>query len=145
MFEIRELPALTFKGYIQKISVHNRAIDIPDFWAEVTSDEQFAPLYRSMDNLGIVGVSYNFTEDDSDYLVGVHSTEGDISFEAGKYAFFIVKGRLPGSVRKYEQDALKEIKDSGYSFDGVILEVYPEGDPSSDEYITEVYFMIRRV
>ena len=143
MFEIKDFPELKFRGYIEKINVLDRKDAIPEFWKEVTSDEQFRPLYKSMDSLGVVGVSYNFTDKDSDYLIGVHSKEGDVIFEAGTYAFFIMKGKLPGAVRERELEAIQEIEKSGYEFDGVMLEVYPEGNPSSEDYITEVYFKIK--
>lgn len=144
MFEIKELPELRFKGYIEKISIIERNEAIPEFWREATSDEQFRPLFKSMDNLGIVGVSYNYTETTTDYLIGVHSNDGDVYFEPATYAFFPMKGKLPNSVREKENAAIQEIEDSGYLFDGVMLEVYPDGNPSSDDYVTEVYFKIKR-
>lgn len=144
MFEIKEYPELKFRGFIKKISVYDRVAGIPEFWSEVTSDEHFKPLYKNMDSLGIVGISYNFTQEDSDYLIGVHSNEGDVVFEAAQYAFFPLKGKLPGSVRSKELECIKDIEKSGYTFGGVMLEVYPEGDPSNEDYITEVYFKIVR-
>jgi len=144
VFEIKELPSLRFKGFIEKIDLDKRSKGVPEFWGEVTSDEQFAPLYRSMDHYGIVGISYEFTETDSKYLIGIQSESGDVSFEASIYAFFIVKGSLPGSVRRFEPEGIKQIHESGYMFDGVMIEMYPEGDPSRDDYITEVYFKIKR-
>jgi len=145
-FKLVNQEEMTFTGFIKEFSnVYGKDYqEIPEFWGEVFHNGDHGLLLPDEDELGIVGVSYDWSEEEENfkYMVGVRN-DADIpgsvivTFEPKTFAIFTVVGACPQSV----QDAVDYIHDEflpdgKYSHaGGPEIEVYPDGDARDEDYV----------
>lgn len=129
---------------------------VPKFWQEAAQKGWIPKLCQQMDHepYGVLGVSTgdwpNAT--DFDYYIAVSSTqpapEGMEAYDvpAGTWAIFESRGPMPGAIQTLQQRILTEwLPGSGYQYaDAPDIEVYPEGDQGSADYVCWVWLPIKR-
>ncbi len=145
-FKLVEQEEMTFTGFTRDFSsVYGKDYqEIPEFWGELFHSGDHELLVDDQDELGTVGISYEWSEAEKSfkYMVGVRSDEDipgteTVTFEPKTYAVFTVEGACPQSV----QDAVDYIHDE-FLPDGKYrhaggpeIEVYPDGDARDDDYV----------
>ena len=128
--------------------------EIPKFWAECNQDGFCDKLYQYVDELGILGICMDYEEDKDrmKYMIAVEKPEIDLDFEveeikipSNSWAVFEVVGSMPNAI----QDVWKRIysewfPSTGYEHTGgAELEVYYPGDPSNEDYKSEIWIPIK--
>lgn len=154
IYDIKKDIALDLSGYVLKTTTNNGANfkDIPKFWDDLMKDSKFQKLLPLADDLGVIGVCYNYDKETDTflYMIGVNnaSVSGEdmkhISFPKMNYAAFEAKGKLPTSIQKLVPQLGSFIKEAHLEYgDGPELEVYPDGDMDSDDYISYYWVPIK--
>ncbi len=147
---------LNFTGY--SINVNSKEgqnfIDIPKLWQDVMNDGRFQQLLPHMDEMGVVGICYDFNmaTQDFKYMIGVRNADlqgenlVEVSFDEQTFAAFEAKGKLPESVQKTTKHIYQEwFPSSNYEHTGgPEFEVYPQGDPSSEDYMCYYWVPIKQ-
>lgn len=150
--EIKTMTNLSFVGYAIEVSTINgqNFKDIPNFWQTIMQDGRFKKLLSHSDDLGIVGVCYDWRMEQNTfkYMIGVRSHEKHIddavhiAFEDMLFASFEAVGKLPDSVQhttKYIYSTW--LPQSTYLHSaGPELEIYPNGDTNSENYVC--YYLV---
>ncbi len=126
---------------------------IPRFWDEIEKDGSRSILEKNKGKLGIMGICYNFNMETNefDYIIAI---EGDnihglenydvVNIKSNTFAIFESIGSMPNAI----QDVWKRIFAEWFPAtkyehaDGPELEVYYPGDPSSNQYKSEVWIPI---
>ena len=141
------MPKTTFIGYsdVFEFTSENRKDIIVKFWEENTTEEAFNGLFEYANKLGVVGITLDVSMKKSEYFVGVDTIKDPIqdqyrviTIDEGFYYKITCTGALPDSIRNKEIEVLNQLN---YKENGPIIEVYPEGDPYSKDYIC--YLLIR--
>lgn len=137
---------LTFTGFSKKFSNENgkNYQEIPRFWGELFQNGNHELLLSKQDELGTVGVSYDWShkQEGFSYMVGIRNDveipgTTKITFDANTYAVFSVVGSCPQSL----QDAVNYIHgdflpNGKYRHaGGPEIEVYPSGDAREKDYV----------
>ncbi|MDR7000739.1 GyrI-like domain-containing protein [Neobacillus niacini] len=129
---------------------------IPKLWDEVNADGTSDRLY-DLNNIGIKGVLGVCVENNAqqpeemDYWVateyeGVVPTGLSIlEIPASKWVVFEVNGSMPTAMQKaWKQIFTEWFPTSGFKHAGSPeLEVYPGGDPSSENYYSEIWISVK--
>lgn len=130
--------------------------EVPKFWAEHSQKGTIAKLCPLMDGqiLGVLGVSVGDWQRTGkfDYYIAVSSNqrvpEGMYEYEipAGTWAIFECKGKMPTAIQVLQQRIMTEwLPNSGYRYvDAPDIELYTDGDPSSDDYLCWVWVPIKK-
>ncbi len=145
-YEIVELDDLTFVGLAETVStVDNKNFqDIPKMWQTFGEKQLFQKLGDLADELGFVGMSYNFNFDTEtfDYMIGIRTNQlieslSKVSFKKQTFAKFKLVGALPQSMQQAIPKIFNEwLPQSKYKHsNGPEIEVYSEGDSKSPDYI----------
>lgn len=145
-FELVKKEAMTFTGYSKEFSNEDgkNYQEIPMFWGELFQNGKHGLLVPLQDELGTVGVSYDWSNETNSfkYMVGVRNdTElagaERIVFEAKTYAVFTVKGACPKSVQDAVDYIHRDFLPNGIyrHAGGPEIEVYPAGDAREETYV----------
>ncbi|MED3561998.1 GyrI-like domain-containing protein [Bacillus xiapuensis] len=145
-------------GIKRKFSTVNgeNLLGIPKLWDEMNTDGTSERLYE-LNNGSIKGVLGVCVSDSSqqpnemDYWVAAEYEgpvpEGFINFEipASKWVVFEVRGAMPHAMQNaWKQIFTEWFTTSGFKHaDAPEMEVYPGGDPSSDDYYSEIWLPVK--
>lgn len=147
---------LNFTGYSIDVSSKDgqNFIDIPALWQDVMKDGRFEKLLPHMDEMGVVGICYDFNMETQDfkYMIGVRNSDlkGEdlinVSFEEETFAAFTCEGKLPESIQKTTKYIYQEwFPSSNYQHSGgPEFEVYPYGDGSREDYVCYYWVPIKQ-
>lgn len=142
--------AMDFIGISKSMSNKEHITEIPKFWAEFMTYEGAEEIVNHINDMGLLGICYN-SGDGFDYLIGVQKdkelmgTFDEVHVPKSLWAIFESRGPLPNAIQKvwkmidteffpndlYNRAALPE------------LEVYVDGDTSSEDYYCEVWIPIQ--
>ena len=152
-YQIIKKGKLSFIGYEKEVtSVNGENFKIiPAFWQEVMADGRFQKMIQNVrTEMGVVGVCYDYDFETSKfkYMIGIEDTGLEvengvkIEFDSEIYASFQVKGALPDSFQKTVKYIYNEwFPSSDYEqVNGCEIEVYPEGDTQSEDYVC--YYLV---
>ena len=128
--------------------------EIPEFWDVCNQNGFCDKLYQYVDELGILGICMDYEEnkDKMKYMIAIKKTEDKLDFEveekeipSNTWAIFEIKGPMPNAI----QDVWKRIysewfPSTGYEHTrGPELEVYFPGDPSDENYKSEIWIPLK--
>ncbi len=150
-YEITKKGNLNFKGYeIDVTTVDGKNFEIiPKFWQEVMTDGRFGNLIQKADDLGIVGICYDWKLESNTfkYMIAVRTNEEvigatNVSFEDDVFASFKAVGKLPESIQRTAKYIYSEWFPSvNYEHSaGPELEIYPTGNTDSEDYVS--YYLV---
>ncbi len=155
-YEIIKEDKLSFTGYsidVTTVDGENFKI-IPKFWQDIMNSERFEKLLNNCDNLGVVGICYEWQLEQNEfkYMIGVRNKDLElegtekIEFEPEVFAAFEAKGKLPESVQKTTKYIYSEwFPSSNYEHSpGPELEIYPKGNVGSEDYICYYWVPIKK-
>lgn len=124
--------------------------EIPVLWQEVMQDGTWERLLQEADELGVVGMCYDFNHETEEfkYMIGIRKETIDaenmvsVSFKDQTFASFTSKGALPQALQSTIQQVFSEwFPSSNYEHSGgPEIEVYAKGDASKEDYIC--YFWV---
>ena len=147
---------LNFSGYVIDVTTRDgrNFVEIPAFWDQVMKDGRFENLLKNCDELGVVGVCYGYDMEITSfkYMIGIRNSkykaEGmiDVSFGPEDFAAFKCVGKLPESIQQTTGKIYNEwFPSSNYEHTaGPEIEVYPPGNPQSDEYVCYYWIPIKQ-
>jgi AraC family transcriptional regulator len=129
--------------------------EIPQFWQQCQqdgTDKRLVPLGIGKNVLGIC-MDMQTGSDKFNYMIGVQVNDAAAGIAEGfavrqipasTWAIFTSVGPMPGAIQDVFSRIYSEwFPSTGYEHAGTPeLEVYPEGDPSSDDYRCEVWIPI---
>ncbi|TFD93592.1 AraC family transcriptional regulator [Jeotgalibacillus sp. R-1-5s-1] len=156
--EMIEKGAIRLTGVKREVSMENgeNTREIPKLWQEVNQDGTTAELVAMNDGeiKGVLGVCVDKSSERPyllDYWVAAsHNGEGNERFEKlelppSKWAVFGVKGAMPHAIQGMWKRIYSEwFPVSGYKHAGTPdLEVYPDGDPMSEDYYCEIWIPVK--
>jgi len=134
-----------------EISDENFA-QVPQFWGETIQSGMFGKvcMLAGREDYSVLGVCASMNNKDFDYYIACESgqpvPEGMCEFTvpASTYAIFECVGPMPTAIQELQTRVLKEwLPSSGYEYaDAPDIEVYPAGDPQSENYRTEVWLPV---
>ena len=145
-YKLIEQDEMTFTGFTKEFDNDEGKDyqDIASFWGELFQMEKHGLLLPDEDELGVVGVSYDWSNEEEtfQYMVGVRNDVEipgtvKVTFEPKIYARFEVVGACPQSIQDVvdyiHTDFLNEweFKHAG----GPEIEEYPPGDAREDTYV----------
>ncbi len=150
-YQIIKKDGLDFIGYVKEVTTvdNQNFVIIPAFWQEIMEDGRFKELCDNADELGIVGICYDMDLEHNvfKYMIGIRTDKSlentsKVSFEPNVFAQFKAVGKLPGSIQETTKFIYQEwFPSSNYEYGtGPELEIYPDGDTSSDAY--ECYYLV---
>ncbi len=131
-------------------------IEVPKFWKKHSQKGTIPRLLALMDGkpMGVLGVSVGDWQQEGkfEYYIAVSSTktvpEGMEEYQvpACTWAIFECKGPMPGAIQKMQERIMTEwFPESGYQYaDGPDIELYGEGDQSSDDYICWIWVPVKK-
>lgn len=158
-FNIVEKTSFQIIGVKKEFSFLNdqQQQEIPKMWEEVNANGTSDQLYE-LNNGHIKGVLGVCTMDQNqkeknllDYWVATEF-EGEVpkqfqhrEIPASKWAVFGVTGAMPHAMQKAWKQIFSEwFPSSGYTHAGIPeFEVYPEGNPFSEDYYTEIWIPVK--
>ncbi|ELK44942.1 AraC family transcriptional regulator [Halobacillus sp. ACCC02827] len=156
-YQIMEKEAIRIMGRKERISCkegENLKI-IPQMWRQFNEDGVLDDLDDWNDGVmeGLIGVCCTIGNGESiDYWIGAsyQGKQPDGSYDmleipASKWAVFEVHGSMPGAIQKVWKQIYSEwFPSSGFTQgNGPEMEVYPDGDPSSDSYYSEIWIPVK--
>lgn len=125
---------------------------VPQFWAETFQNGMFEVVSKLADRepCGVLGVSTCMNGKDFDYYIAC-ATDREAPENAEEYvvpaatwAIFECVGPMPHAIQELQKRIVTEwLPTSGYEYaDAPDIEVYPEGDTSSQNYKCEVWLPV---
>lgn len=153
-YSIEKKQEMTFVGYTTKIDVSKgKGYDqIPKLWNKVMTDNLYDNLKKYMDDLGPVGISYDYDMNTGNfkYMIGIRSNTNEISnteklvLKEQEYAMLKAVGPMPDAIQQAIQYFHnKWLPSSGYKHSGdAEIEIYSDGNPSSDDYLSYLWVTI---
>lgn len=150
---IDKLEGFTVVGVTKRVSMFEQQHlkQIPAFWDEVMSNQAFMAACDEDETL--FGVLHNFDMSTMDYDYTIALRASDIAgiddvtvveIPAIDYAIFDKEGPLPESVQSLWRFIMDDwLPNSKFErADGPDVEVYPAGDPNSDDYKCHVWIPV---
>jgi AraC family transcriptional regulator len=127
--------------------------EIPKFWDEVNRDGTNERLCSLSDKNEVYGICMDMEHEKEQftYMIAVEDTKNSKGSEfttreipAATWAVFTSIGAMPTAIQKvWERIFTEWFPSTGYEHaEGPELEVYPEGNPSSEDYRCEVWVPI---
>ncbi|MCM3609843.1 AraC family transcriptional regulator [Planococcus sp. MERTA32b] len=127
---------------------------IPEMWMEMNQDgtsDEIAKLQAGEIN-GLLGICTNFEDGTTmDYWIAAESTQPvpedllQLEVPASKWGVFEVRGAMPDAMPKVWKQIFSEwFPSNQYENAGTAeLEVYPAGDPYSEDYVSEIWIPLK--
>ena len=153
-YSIEKKAEMTFVGYITKVDASNGEgySQIPKLWGKVMEENLFEDLKNYMDDLGPVGISYDYDMNTGNfkYMIGIRSNSKELkNFERlvlkeQEYGIFKSVGPMPKAIQETIEKFHNEwLPSSGYRHTGEAeIEIYSDGNPSSEDYISYLWATI---
>lgn len=129
--------------------------EIPEFWDECCGSGRISNFCNCQGKLGLLGVIHDYNEADKTfkYMIGVEGDEitgiadtEKLDIPAAEWVIFTAYGKMPEAIQNLWGDIFSEFfPHENYDLaPHPQLEIYPEGDPDSDKYVSEVWIPIVR-
>ena len=159
-YHMMEREAFSVWGVMKKVSTRDgeNFRVIPEFWGEVMADGTCDALLKMAGPLGLLGVSMDYSEEAEamNYLIGVEASGQEPKEEtprqlvkreipAARWAVFECVGQ-PQTVMKetFTRIFTEWFPATGYTHaGGPELEVYLPGDPTSDQYQSQIWIPVQ--
>lgn len=153
--KIIEKDAFKIVGKGIKVSMendeHQRAIT--EFWIESNSNGFSEELSRHSGPMGLLGVCMPYQPEYNGfiYYIGTEKNKEELpegweeeEIPAAKWAVFECVGPMPGAIQSVWSRIYSEwFPSSGYKHDKAPeIEVYPAGDPNSENYRSEIWIPV---
>lgn len=127
---------------------------IPKMWNELNQDGTSSAIARLNDGeiRGLLGVCADYQDGGTmDYWIAAESTESvpegfsRLEVPASKWGVFEVHGAMPDAMPKVWKQIFSEwFPSNQYKNAGTAeLEVYPEGNPYSEDYVSEIWIPLK--
>jgi len=126
--------------------------NVPSFWDGVKKDNLIPELCKVMDSKvkGILGVCSSACSEEFDYYIAVATKQEtpkhleEFIIPKATWAIFECKGAMPQAIQKMQKAIMSDwLPNSGYKYANLPdIEVYFDGDQSSDDYKSEVWIPI---
>lgn len=155
-YRVEEMKEFRLVGYKENLSMKNgeNFRRIPQFWDEVNTDGRCDQMVQYNDNekLYCVGVCANESENSFDYYIATGSNKEipenmvELIVPANEYVIFECVGKMPdGQQNMWKRIFAEWFPKSGYKLvDGPQIEWYSDGDPSSDDYYSEIWLPVTK-
>ena len=155
-YKIVKKDNLVFKGLVQEMTTIDGANfkEIPKMWDKVMSSDICDIMFSQMDELGVVGLCYDWKEEDQKfkYMIGVRNESAEIDnsevarFDSQTFAAFKSVGKLPKALQNTISQVFREwFPSSNYEHSGgPELEIYPPGNPQDDDYVCYFWVPIKQ-
>lgn len=155
-YSIEKKSEMTFVGYVTKINVSKGQgfEQIPKLWSKIFDENLFAGLMKYADDLGPVGISYDYDMNTGDfkYMIAVRSDTNELPnteklhLEEQVYGIFKSVGSMPAAIQKTIRYFHNEwLPNSEYKHNGIAeIEVYPDGNNKSDDYVSYLWATISK-
>ncbi|WP_163100585.1 GyrI-like domain-containing protein [Peribacillus alkalitolerans] len=156
-FRIEEKSAFTIVGKGIRVSTNNgeQNIRIPKFWDESYENGFCQNLASKAGELGIIGACKDFDTSSGEftYMIAAEKTDENASLNleesevpASTWAIFESIGPLPAAIQKVWHNIYSEwFPTSGYEHGvGPELEIYYPGNPSDEDYKSEVWIPVKK-
>lgn len=142
------------KSIVVTTKDENDKKEIVNFWSESCDNGLINNFMGEMGKLGVMGVCWNmdFEEQTFNYTIGIEEPESDLEGEYDiidvpktQWAIFKCVGAMPDAIQKGWKYIFEDWFPSvNYEHaDGPELEIYYEGDPNSEDYISEIWIPIK--
>ncbi|MBM6616265.1 AraC family transcriptional regulator [Bacillus suaedaesalsae] len=153
-YNVIEREAFKIIGVKKEFSYANgeNLIGIPKMWDEANDNGTSSTLFKANNGQikGVLGVCAATNQTQMDYWIAAEregdTPEGYSSLEipASKWVVFEVNGAMPDAMQKVWKEIFSEwFPTSGYKHAGTPeLEVYPDGDPFSPNYYSEIWIPV---
>lgn len=155
-YRIKKKEEMSFMGISRSFTTvdDQNFVEIPKFWEEVWALEEAKPILTNIGAMGLVGICHSGDEKmkSFEYMIGVEakaSIHGEgierINIPKSTWAIFPSKGPLPESIQKVWDKIFNDFfKESNYEHAPLPeLEVYYDGDTSSDDYYCEIWIPVK--
>lgn len=155
-YRIEEMKEFRLVGYKERVTMNDgeNFIRIPQFWNEVNTDGRCDRMMQYNDNekLMCMGVCANEEETSFEYFIATGSDKEipedmvELIVPASTYVIFECVGKLPeGQQNMWKRVFTEWFPKSAYDLaKGPQLEWYSDGDPTSDEYYSEIWLPITK-
>lgn len=155
-YKIEKKSSMTFTGYVTEIDIINGKgySQIPALWSEVMEKNLFQGLIKYKDDLGPVGISYDYEMETGNfkYMIGIRSNTTELKnthklyLNEQTYGIFKAIGKMPDAIQETIQKFHTEwLPNSGFKHNGnAEIEVYSDGDPSKDDYVSYLWATIEK-
>ncbi|AVP65361.1 AraC family transcriptional regulator [Clostridium botulinum] len=135
-----------------KINIEENFAEVPIFWKSTTESGMISEISSLMckEPFGLLGISACMNGEDFDYYIAV-ATDKEVPNGMYEYivpectwAIFESIGPLPEALQNLQKRIVTEwLPTSGYEYANVPdIEVYPEGNPQSEDYKCEAWLPI---
>lgn len=154
-YNVIEREAFTVVGVKKEFSFANgeNLVGIPKMWDEANENGTSSKLFKANNGQikGVLGVCAAIDNTQMDYWIAAER-EGEtpegfshLEIPASKWVVFEVNGAMPDAMQKVWKEIFSEwFPTSGYKHAGTPeLEVYPDGDPFSPDYYSEIWIPVR--
>ena len=136
------------------LNVEENFIQVPQFWGEVLESGMIGKIGQlsNKEPYGVLGVSTCMNGKDFDYYIAsstdkpLQENMNEYQVPATTWAIFECIGPMPNAIQELQKRIITEwLPTSGYEYaDAPDIEVYPEGDTSSQNYKCEVWLPITK-
>lgn len=153
-YNVIEREAFTVVGVKKEFSFANgeNLVGIPKMWDEANENGTSSKLFKANNGQikGVLGVCAAIDNTQMDYWIAAER-EGEtpegfshLEIPASKWVVFEVNGAMPDAMQKVWKEIFSEwFPTSGYKHAGTPeLEVYPDGDPFSPDYYSEIWIPV---
>lgn len=151
-YKLRELEGLSVLGAKRTYNTMEEAqATINQFWNEFSASGREEELIKLADGKieGMLGVCVP-KGNGMDYFIAVSSSQEKAEWEkvtipSGRYLVFEAKGPVPTEIQRVTNEAYETVLPSNdYELrDAPEFELYPLGNPMSEDYITEIWIPIK--
>lgn len=155
-FIVEKKSAMIFTGYVTDVIISKgKGYDqVPKLWSKVMQDNLFAGLIKYKDNLGPVGIGYDYdlATGNFKYMIGVRSNTDELKnteklhLEEQEYAVFKAVGPMPSAIQKTIEKFHNEwLPSSEYRHSGKAeIEIYSDGNPVSEDYVSYLWATVTK-
>lgn len=135
-----------------ELNVEENFVRVPQFWAETFQNGMFERICQvsNKEPYGVLGVSTCMNGEDFDYYIACSTDKAipenmyEYEVPSATWAIFECVGPMPHAIQELQKRIVTEwLPTSGYEYaDAPDIEVYPEGDSTSENYKTEVWLPV---
>jgi AraC family transcriptional regulator len=163
-YRIENMEAFGLTGLATRVSLTNgeNLVVVPRLWAEANANGRVGALARAMpegSRFEVAGVCLPEADPTSSYFTYLIAVERptvrtglpegcvDLEVAAATWAVFPCRGALPLAIQDLWRRIFAEwLPGSGYERgEGPDLEVYPDGDTASADYVCEIWLPVRKL
>jgi len=155
-YKIIEKNGFDILGKEKSVSTKNQENfqEVPKFWQESHGNGLVEKLMKDASDLGILGVCMEMDDDEETftYMIAIENTDDlknpdlrKVSIPKSTWAVFQCNGPMPDAMQSVWKRIYSEwFPSTGYEHAGTPeLEVYLPGDPSDENYVSEIWIPIK--